>query len=126
MTPNEYVILRFLGQKDCATVRQIAGHLRNSLGYSKYLCDGMVNDDLLEECVDDSGKKPVPAYRLTPKSRAILADLLHGMEDNLRQRVARFRQVAAVVEERAHRLGEMAWRSTQPEAPTAGGKSLNQ
>ena len=108
MSQNESLILRFLGKRDHGTVRQIAEHLRDSDEYTRYLCDGMVNCGLLEECVDGSCKKPRGAYRLTLKSRAILADLWSGMEDNLRLRVARFRRVAAIVEERADQLGKMA------------------
>ena len=105
MTPNEHVILRMFGGAESVTVRQVAEHMRNPVGYTKYLCAGMVNRDLLTECVDDSGTRPRRAYRLTPKSRAILADLWRGMAENLTRRVARFRRVAAIVEERADRLG---------------------
>ena len=108
MTPNEYVILRMFGGAESVTVRQVAEHMRNPVGYTKYLCAGMVNRDLLTECVDDSGKRPRRAYRLTPKSQAILADLWRGMVKNLRGRVARARRITAIVEERADRIEEMA------------------
>ena len=108
MTPNEYVILRMFGGAESVTVRQIAENMRNSIEYAKYLCAGMVSDGLLTECVDDSSAKPRPAYRLTPKSRDILADLWRGMEQSLRRRVARSRRITAIVEKRADRLGEMA------------------
>ena len=108
MTPNEHLILRLFDDTDTVTLRRIAEHMQNPVGYTKYLCAGMVNRDLLTECVDDSGTRPRRAYRLTPKSRAILADLWRGMAENLRGRVARARRVAAIVEERADRLGEMA------------------
>ena len=108
MTPNEYVILRFLGDKGSVTVRQVALHLRNSDEYTRYLCAGMVKSGLLEELLDDSGKKPKRAYRLTPKSSDMLTDLWRGMEDNLRLRAARFYRVGAIVEGRANQLGEKA------------------
>ncbi len=106
MSPNEFSILRVLAGGDHMTVRQVAEHLRNSEEYAKYICVKMVNRGLLEECVDDSGKKPRRAYRLTPRSWGIMADIWRGMEGNLRRRVARFRRVAGIIEERADRLGE--------------------
>lgn len=108
MTPNEYNILRMFANRDSVTVRQVAKHLQNSLDYSEYLCAGMTNAGLLTQCQDDSGKRPERAYRLTTKSQGILMGLWSGMEGNLRRRVARFRRVAAIVEERADRLGQMA------------------
>ncbi len=108
MTPNEYLILLLFDDTDTVTLRQVAKHLENPVGYTKYLCAGMVNRDLLTECVDDSGKRPRRAYRLTPKSQAILADLWRGMVKNLRGRVARARRITAIVEERADRIEEMA------------------
>ena len=113
MTPNEYMILRAFGTRDRVTLREVAEHLRNANQYTRYLCAAMVNSGLLIECVDDSGEKPKPAYRLTPKSRDVLADLWRGMEDNLRRRVARFRRVAAAIEKRADDVGEMASHTMQ-------------
>ena len=52
MTPNEYVILRMFGDNDSVAVHHIAGHMRNSVKYTKYLCAGMVNAGLLAECLE--------------------------------------------------------------------------
>ena len=101
MTPNEYTILRMFADRDRTTVRQVAGHMRNADEYAKYLCGRMVNAGLPAERMDASEEKPVRAYRLTPESQDILADLCRGMEMNLRRRTGRFQRVAAIVEERA-------------------------
>ena len=124
MTPNEYAILRMFADKDRATAREVGQRLRNSLGYSTYLCAGMVNAGLLSESVDDSDGRAVRAYRLTPKARDILTDLLRGMAGNLKRRAARFRLVGAVVGKRAAGLAEMArsLEASGEQAPTTGKK----
>ena len=108
MTPNEYMILRMFAERDRVAVQQVAERVRASQAYANYLCVGMVNAGLLAECTADSAGKPVRAYALTPKSQAILADLTRGMASNLARRAAKFKRVAAVVEERAERLSQIA------------------